>query len=78
MDLLGSIMGSMTAPPSLSEKEKEKRKKMKEMEDKQRKATKLFREETEKKINEFIKVRLFINFIFYFSSVSIIKLQCWL
>jgi hypothetical protein len=27
MDLLGSIMGSMTAPPGMSDKEKEKRKK---------------------------------------------------
>ena len=34
MDLLGSIMGSMTAPPGMSQKEKEKRKKMREMQKK--------------------------------------------
>ena len=34
MDLLGSIMGSMSAPPGLSQKEKDKRKKMREMQKK--------------------------------------------
>ena len=34
MDLLGSIMGSMTAPPAMSQKEKDKRKKMREMQKK--------------------------------------------
>ena len=59
MDLLGSIMGSMTAPPGMSDKEKEKRKKQKEMEkkleEKQRAATKKIREHAEKKIGAFLK-----------------------
>jgi len=59
MDLLGSILGSMSAPPSLSEKEKERRKKAKEMADKaeeaQRKAHKLFREKTEAKVKAFVE-----------------------
>jgi len=58
MDLLGSIMGSMTAPPGMSQKEKEKRKKMREMqkkmEEKTRADTQKFREDVEKKINSFI------------------------
>ena len=58
MDLLGSILGSMSAPPSLSDKEKERRKKEREMankaEENRRKMTKLFREKIEKKINEFM------------------------
>jgi len=59
MDLLGSIMGSMTAPPAMSQKEKDKRKKMREMqkkmEEKTRADTEKFREDVEKKINSFIK-----------------------
>ena len=34
MDLLGSIMGSMTAPPGMSQQEKDKKKKMREMQKK--------------------------------------------
>ena len=59
MDLLGSIMGSMTGPPKMSDKERERRKKEKEMaekmEEQHRKMTKKFREQTEEKINAFIK-----------------------
>lgn len=57
MDLLGSILGNMSAPPTISKEERERRKKMKELEEKQRKVTKDFREKTEKKINDFMKVR---------------------
>ena len=59
MDLLGSIMGSMTGPPKMSDKERERRKKEREAAEKaeeaSRKASKLFREKTEEKINAFIK-----------------------
>ncbi len=59
MDLLGSIMGSMTAPPGMSDKEKEKRKKQKEMEkkmeEKQRAETNKMRKDAENKIGAFVK-----------------------
>ncbi len=59
MDLLGSIMGSMTGPPKVSEKERERRKKAREAADKaeeaHRKATKDFRTKTEERLGEFIK-----------------------
>lgn len=52
-------MGSMTGPPKMSEKEREKRKKEKElavkMEEGHRKATKEFRDKTEAKIGQFLK-----------------------
>lgn len=59
MDLLGSILGSMAKPPSISEKEKERRKKQQEMaakmEEKQKQMTRLFRTKTEKRISDFVK-----------------------
>ena len=58
MDLLGSILGSMSGPPGKSEKEKERLKKEKamqqKMEEKQREASKMFRQKMEKKIQDFI------------------------
>ena len=59
MDLLGSIMSSMSGPPKLSEQEKKRRQKEKEMkkkmEEKAREATKKMRESVEKKIGDFVK-----------------------
>jgi len=57
--LLGSILGSMTGPPSATEKEKAERKKAKEMakkmEERQREQSKVFRKKMEEKIDAFVK-----------------------
>ncbi|XKL65599.1 hypothetical protein PGB90_009019 [Kerria lacca] len=57
MDLLGSILNSMDKPPSINEKERERIKKAKEamqkQQNKEKEKLKAFREDIEKKINEF-------------------------
>ncbi|XP_053378681.1 sperm-associated antigen 7 homolog [Mercenaria mercenaria] len=59
MDLLGSILGSMEKPPSISDAEKKKIKAQKEMlekqQDRERRKLQEFREQIQKKINNFIK-----------------------
>ncbi|WAR14532.1 SPAG7-like protein [Mya arenaria] len=59
MDLLGSILGTMQKPPSISIEEKKKRKAQQEQIEKQQKVEKKklheFREKIQSKINEFIK-----------------------
>ena len=58
MDLLGSILGSMTGPPSATDKEKAERKKAKEMakklEEKQREQGQVFRKKMEERVNKFL------------------------
>ncbi|XP_065206920.1 sperm-associated antigen 7 homolog [Planococcus citri] len=57
MDLLGSILNSMDKPPSVNEKERLRRKKAKEamqlQQNKEKEKLKAFRDDAEKKINEF-------------------------
>lgn len=59
MDLLGSILGSMEKPPSMSDTDKKKIKAQKDMEDKVREREKRVLEEFRKKIEE--KINKFIN-----------------
>lgn len=59
-DFLGSILGSMAAPPRASEKEIAERKKAREMakklEEKNKQDSKEFRLKVEKRIDEFLKL----------------------
>ncbi len=59
-DFLGSILGSMAAPPRASDKEIAERKKAKELakqlEEKNKQDSKIFREKIEKQIDEFLKL----------------------
>ncbi len=55
MDLLGSILGNMSAPPGVSAEEKKRREKERQLEERQRKAAKEFRAKTEAKVNAFLK-----------------------
>lgn len=59
-DFLGSILGSMAAPPRASEKEIAERKKARElakkMEEKNKQDSKAFRLKIEKRIDEFLKL----------------------
>lgn len=58
MDFLGSILGNMSGPPTMSEKEKERRKKERELkakyEENLKKETKMMRDKTESRINKFL------------------------
>lgn len=56
MDLLGSILNSMDAPPSTENKKaKEEKAKLKKLQLEQKKKNAEFRSKTEKQVNEFIK-----------------------
>jgi hypothetical protein len=59
-DFLGSILGSMAAPPRASDKEIAERKKAKELAkkvgEKNKHDSKVFRQKTEKRIDDFIKL----------------------
>ncbi|KAL4221242.1 Sperm-associated antigen 7 [Mactra antiquata] len=59
MDLLGSILGQMEKPPTISDEERKKIKAQKQMiekqQDKERRKLEDFRQKIEKRINDFIK-----------------------
>ncbi len=59
-DFLGSILGSMAAPPRATDKEIAERKKARELakklEERNKKETQEFRQETEKRVDAFLKL----------------------
>ena len=65
MDLLGSILGSMTGPPKANKKEMEEKRKAKEMakkmEEKRSVEAKRFRQKVEAKVDEFVKISVTLD-----------------
>ena len=65
MDLLGSILGSMTAPPKGNAKEIEERRKAKELakklEEKRSAEAKVFRQKIEAKVDAFVKTSVTLD-----------------
>ena len=65
MDLLGSILGSITAPPKGNAKEIEERRKAKELakklEEKRSAEAKLFRQKIEAKVDAFVKTSVTLD-----------------